>query len=31
MADIDDLMTLANPEVVQALEDERAKMDEIKF
>ena len=31
MGDIGDVMTLANPEVVQALVDERAKMGEIKF
>ena len=31
MGDIGDVMTLANPEVVQSLVDERAKMGEIKF
>jgi acetyl-CoA synthetase len=31
MGDIGDVMTLTNPEVVQALVDERAKMGEIKF
>ena len=31
MGDIGDVMTLANPEVVQALVDARALMGEIKF